>query len=516
MVMTMAKRVRTQPKIADVIALAGALDRDEQRAKGDGTARERQIAQGLSGGTGDRLAVALTWLEAVEKDDDAIRAIHQHAETAIHLTGFLLGVAGILLGWGAALTAFYFDGSGRVNVVSVLALLVALPALLITPFVIAALPSWIILKIPGAALVAALSRAISPGRLAPWLWRVFPRDLRDAMALVSGRMGRHHQLYASLQKWAMLRWSQLFAVAFQSAALIACLVLVVFTDLAFGWSTTLTTGSAALDAQRVHRITSGLATPWAWALDDALPSLELIEQSRYYRVASGSVSRAEAARLGSWWKFVALTIAVYGLLPRVITLAIAHSRLQAAARAAFLAAPGLSAVLRRIHRAQIETRAVEPEAVNEGAPPIGRAERAAQRVSPDIRAVINWSGVPVDASLFATTFPGARVFEAGGASAVQQDVALAKKLGDASGPGDVVIVVKAWEPPLMEFIDFLDTIREARGGESDMLFVLPVGLDHMDRLGAGTPAQLKVWREKLAVVRDPRLRVAVTLEEVRS
>lgn len=514
MVVWMAQRVRTQPEIPDIVALASALDHDEQRAMGEAGALDQQIARGLPEGTGDRVVVALAWLDAVESQNETVRAIHQRAETALHLTGFLICAVAVLLGWGTALAAFYFDGSGRVNVVSVLALLVALPALLILPFIIATLPLEVVGRIPGATVLAALSRAISPGRLAPLLWRVFPRDLRDAVALVSGRLVRHQRLYASVQKWALLRWSQLFAVTFQVTALIACLVLVVFTDLAFGWSTTLTTGSAALDAQRVHRVVSGIAAPWSWAIDDASPSLELIEQSRYYRVASGSVSRADAARLGSWWRFVALTIAVYALLPRVITLAVAQARLRAAARAAVRAEPGLSAVLRRLHRAQIETRAVEPEVSKEDAPRQGSDEPAAHPAAGNVQAVVNWSGVPVRPELFATAFPGAQIFEAGGAAAVQDDVALANRLGKAAG--DLMIVVKAWEPPLMEFVDFLNTLREARDGDPVMLFVLPLGLDHATEMGAATPAQLKVWRDKLTATGDPWLRVAATMEEVRS
>jgi hypothetical protein len=338
--------------------------------------------------------------------------------------------------------------------------------------------------------------------------------LRDAVELVSGRVASHGRLYSSVQKWAILRWSQLFAVTFQITALVACLVLVVFTDLAFGWSTTLTTGNASLDAQRVHRITSVIAVPWSRALDDALPSLELIEQSRYYRVAVGSVSRADAARLGSWWRFVALSIAVYGLLPRLITLVIAYSRLRTATRAAVGAEPGLTAVLRRIHRAQIETQAAQPEAAGEVTSRIGSAEAVAAEAAGVVRAVINWSGVPVAPERFRAAFPDAQVFDAGGAAAVQEDVALAKKLGEIAGGGDILIAVKAWEPPLMEFIDFVNTLRDARAGRSAMLFVLPVGLDHGAEPGAASSPQLKLWRDRLAALGYPYLRVVATPQEV--
>src|SRR5690606_41608770 len=142
------------------------------------------------------------------------------------------------------------------------------------------------------------------------------------------RAGRHQRVYAGVQKWALLRWSQTFALWFQLTALAVSLVLVVFTDLAFGWSTTLTTGDPLLDARRVHRATAVVAAPWRWIIPDAQPSLELIEESRYFRAASGAVSAREAARLGGWWRFVVLTIVVYGVLPRVITLGLAEARLR--------------------------------------------------------------------------------------------------------------------------------------------------------------------------------------------
>jgi hypothetical protein len=314
-----------------------------------------------------------------------------------------------------------------------------------------------------------------------------------------------------------LHWSQLFAVAFQLTAVAASLVLVVFTDLAFGWSTTLTTGDAALDAQRVHRVTSRMAVPWSWAVEDAQPSLALIEESRYYRVASEPVSRAQAARLGGWWKFVILTMAVYGLGPRLLTLALARSRLRAAARAVVIMAPGVSALLRRIHRATIETRATESEADYDSAMRAERPEHALPRASGNIRAVVNWSEVPVNATVLAAEFPHARVFGAGGATSVQEDIALAKRLGQlpGGGGGDVLVLVKAWEPPLMEFLDFLKTLRSALGGET-MIVVYPVGLDDSGGLGPAAPAQLKLWRGKLAGIGDGWLRVTANREEVAS
>jgi hypothetical protein len=500
--------------VADIVALARALERDERRASGASTWAEREVARVMAGSPADPAAVGLAWLEAVKSENADIRSLHQRAESALHLTSLLVAAAAAVVGCAATLGAFYFDGSGRVNVVSVLAFLVVLPALFLVPFAIAALPGRIVRAMPGFTALAALARATNSSRLVPVLARVLPQDLRQSVALVSGRMAGHQRLHSALQKWAMLRWSQLFALTFQLTAVVASIILVVFTDLAFGWSTTLTTGSAALDAQRAHRITSALAAPWRWAWPDSVPSLALIEESRYFRVASAAVSREDAARLGNWWPFVVMAVLVYGLLPRVITFTLASARLRAAARAAVIAAPGLSAVVRRIHRAEIETRSPEPERADVQVLP-GDSGRTEPRRAAGVRAVVKWSGVPASDELIGTTFPGAGIFAAGGAAPVQEDVALARRLGTTAG-GDVVILVKAWEPPLMEFIDFVTTLRQAFASEPVMCFVLPIGLDHDVAPGPALPAQVKVWRDKLATVGDPWLRVAAEAGEVRS
>jgi hypothetical protein len=522
---------RSQPELAEIVALARALDREDQQSPAELLARDRRLASTLPAATDDRVAVGLAWLDAVESEDQAVRTVHQRAETALHLTGFFIVLAGIVLGWGATLGAFYFDGSGRVNAVSVLALLVALPGLFILPFLIAALPPSVAERVPGVRLITALSSAFSPGRLAPLVWRLFPSDLREPMALLSGRMGKHHRLYGDLQRWAVLRWSQHFAVAFQLTALVACLVLVVFTDLAFGWSTTLTTGDASRDAQRVHRLTTVIATPWAWVIEEAQPSLQLIEESRYFRVTAEPVSSAQAARLGEWWKFVVLTIAVYGLLPRILTVTLAHFQLRAAARAAMLEAPGLSAVLRRLHRSQIETVALVPESADSRTWVPGADNGALKEMLGSVSAVVNWAGVPLETAVLVAQLPKAKFFHAGGTSPLADDLALVRKIGAETRDdgASVLIVVKSWEPPLMEFMDFVTTLRAALPAKSSLIQVLPVGLEGSRSspsleqasassatavLPAATSAQLKLWRDRLHTLGDPWLRVAQNLGEI--
>ena len=102
--------------------------------------------------------------------------------------------------------------------------------------------------------------------------------------------------------------------------------LVVFSDVAFAWSTTL----VDLDAARFHALVTALARPWAWLWRDAVPSLALVEATRSrlegaYVQHAGGGRAVDPALVGGWWRYLLAAIA-YGLLPRALALAVARLR----------------------------------------------------------------------------------------------------------------------------------------------------------------------------------------------
>jgi hypothetical protein len=510
---------RRKPELPDVATLAMALEAEDRENEAARMTHARQLSPRLAEVPPDDIpAMMLAWLDARQESAPHLQKLHQQADSAWRLTGSAIALMGALVGAFTTLGVFYFDGAGRVNVVAVLAVLVGLPALLLVPWALAALPSRLTQRIPGLAVLAVFGRMVNGGRLARGLWRVFPSSLREAMAVIFGQAGSHQARYASLQRWALLRWSQLFALSFQTAALAACLMLVVFTDLAFGWSTTLTTGDSTQDAQRVHRITSALATPWRGFDPAASPTLALIEESRFFRVAAEPVSSTEAARLGGWWRFVALTLLVYGVLPRAVTLAIATVQFQRSLRTTFSNHPGARAVLRRLHRASLATAAETPEMSPDSAsnaPDVGTENNGATTAEP-IAAVVKWSSVPLPAGAEQRWWPTAPVFDAGGGASVAADTQTVDRVAAITreGSGAVLIAVKAWEPPLMDFIDFVVALRAKDKGPPATIFVLPVGLAEEDTWPTATPVHWQVWQRKLATVGDPWLRVVADPAEV--
>src|SRR5690606_26830214 len=86
----------------------------------------------------------------------------------------------------------------------------------------------------------------NPAALAEALFRRLAPDSRIATQILGAGIGRTAS--GRFAKWQMLTWSQAAAVAFNVTALLTAFLLITFTDLAFGWSTTL-----ALDPAEVSR-----------------------------------------------------------------------------------------------------------------------------------------------------------------------------------------------------------------------------------------------------------------------
>ncbi|MDM3871932.1 DUF2868 domain-containing protein [Porticoccus sp. W117] len=111
---------------------------------------------------------------------------------------------------------------------------------------------------------------------------------------------------ASLIKPFLLWRMQWLAVAFQLGVVVGFLLLALFQDLAFAWSSTLVERGGWMDDFLVL-----LSTPWNWFLP--APSEALLTHSHFYRGSEGF----DAELLRQWWSYIAMAMITYGLLPRV-------------------------------------------------------------------------------------------------------------------------------------------------------------------------------------------------------
>ena len=504
------------PDVASVVDLALQVDSDGRMTAEQLRRRDRMIGRELESLKDSPGRQILAWLSQVSGEDAS--GLGSSVTRALRVGTLLLGLAGMVLGAITAAAIFYYNGQQPVNVIHVLAVFVALQLILVMVLVLTLLPRSLLRWIPGSATVLETLSMLSPGRLQKIASRHLPEKYRHRAATLLGTSRAHRLLFGRLEKWLVVSSSQLFAVAFNCGALLSCLYLVFFSDLAFSWNTTL-----QITASDIHSLTSFLSTPWRNLVPDADPSLALIEASRYYRLkegllpTAGQVAGTGPALLGGWWPFLVMSMFVYGLLPRVVLWAFSRWRLQSAINGTVLHLPGVRNILARMNREFVATQAREAE-VLAAQPPGETAAAPIHHLQGTACTLISWSDVPRDEESLsrsavrtwgcATT----GVLAAGGANSLARDEEVIARAVSLSAGGGVIVFVRAWEPPLDEFLDFLGELRAAVSGGTPIV-VAPLGMN--DRPGRASPeeAHLDMWRKGLAPLGDPWLSIEQLREE---
>jgi len=491
-----------QIDLGRVVDLASQLEADATLDADALRRRDRTLGRALSARVDDATDRVSAWLDGLREGSGP--SAGERALRAQRVLRTLLALAGLGIGVGTALAVFAYDGSHPVNVVQVLAVFVALQLATLVATAVIALPEAWRRRVPGLAALQDVLRLVSPGRAAPALRRALGAEQREAFDRAAGLAQRHQRLYGDAQKWALLVGSQLFAVSFHVAALVTAMALVGFSDLAFGWSTTL-----EVDGARLHGVSNALSSVWARAIPDAVPTRELIEQTRYFRGAAGTP--VDPQQSAAWWRFLLACMACYGLAPRVLVLAFANWRQRVALARVFASLPGVAELRDRLDSRWVATVAAEEERES---PLSSAGARAARQTRPARVTAVRWSGVPIEedaVSVLVRDTLGAEVDGqlAGGAGASLDDSQLIEAL--AAVDAAPLFLVKAWEPPILEVLDLLTELRAACG-EGRPILVWPLSLDEEDRLVPARGADAKTWARRLDAVGDPWLDVVIRTE----
>lgn len=186
---------------------------------------------------------------------------------------WLLWPLALLLGFLVAAGSLSYSPGGRINVLWIWLLWAGLPLL--------------------GSLASVWAMYFGSGR--PWLfrWRRYQVQWHPSVR----------------QRLEMLTLLQSFWLLTGLGMLLGYWLLLLFTDLAFGWSSTLID-----DRQTLVSLTRFVAAPWQWLWPAAVPDAALIEATRYLRIAPGG----DAAQAGNWWPFLMASLLCYNLLPRLL------------------------------------------------------------------------------------------------------------------------------------------------------------------------------------------------------
>lgn len=474
----------------DAIDVPVWLEADRATPYAERARRDREVARALPSQASALTRTRLWWRAVAPGEAGALGA---RLDRLRALVSAVMAAAGALTGVAVALAAFAYDGSEPVNVVRLLALLVGLQLVLLV-FTLLLLPG----RVPGFRGLQDLPVALNPGAWAYGAFRKLARAPHEVAPLLDRPSSR--TAAGRFARWQLVYWSQTAAVAFNVAAIVTAVALVTFSDLAFGWSTTL-----EADPALVGRVVRAVAWPWHAWLPAAVPSAELVAQSQFFRLeGGGSAVPAAPGALGAWWPFTVAALVTYGLVPRLALLGLAAVRLRAATAALLLDDARVTALLDRMSAPAIETAA----AVHDDTPPAG-TDRAAGALPPiaGSAAALIWEGGTNAAAAkdYARRHLGLeiRTLVEAGAGPLASDRAALERLA-ADGAPTILVLTPAWEPPLLALLDVLAELRRLVGPAVSIVIVLVP-----DGERAVTDVERATWERAVGRLADPKLYVEV-------
>lgn len=416
----------TRPDIQDLYRLAGQLERDQGVAVAELRARDRAIA--LDCANDAELPRLLCWLDAVAPAAAPSKPL---SEASVALLARLLAVLA-----GFAAMAGFLLGSDRalVNVFLFLVLFVLSQGLLC---LLAAVLMW--RSVRGHVPMAL------PFNPARWILR---RSLPDS---------RYLRELQPLLRLLLLRYSQELGALFTLAAALAFLLVPALGEFSFVWGSTFQPG-----AELVQGLMDALAWPWATWLPAATVAPEVVASSRFHP-ALVNLDQAGIASMRGWWLFLFLCLLCYALLPRLLLWGVSKLLARRLLVRSFVHYPGSELVLARMGAPLLRTQAATPATgqprPESAPPPESPPPRDERLLLVDYGAALGHDG-PLHYEQLLPVPPERRLTI--GVGTLAEDLAQLQAL-DLAGCSRLLLVVRAWEPPMAELLDALTPLAELPG-----------------------------------------------------
>ena len=422
---------------------------------------------------------------------------------------FLLSFIG---GWGAALSYLHYAGKTPVNVATFLALFVVSQLLVLTILLFFLAAGRLRTRPPLPLTYGLVRRMVF--FLAAKISRLAPQTGPGRhLAAISGNIHRYSELYGPIFILPFFLLVQLAAIGFNLGVEAAILLKVVGTDVAFGWQSTLQAG-----AEGVFHLVRLIALPWSWALPAGIgyPTLDQIQGSRM--VLKEGIYHLSTGALASWWPFLCLCVAFYGLLPRLLLYISGRMALDRLLRRLPFDAAAHRQLLHAMTTPRLATTAAveqkgehkQPPAESEPEPEpaqvvgTGGGGQALVLIADEIFSDCPWEEFAELAHRRTGVQPGKYlVFDEPG----DDEELFFHEIKQALGPdiNSVLILQEAWQPPIEEFFAFLDDLRAIIGKKLLITILL---------IGKPTPHTLltevrdrdyTIWQQKIIAQGDPYL-----------
>jgi len=385
-----------------------------------------------------------------------------------------LAIIAFFLGFFSGVGLLSYSGHEPVNVIYFMAMVVLLPLATMT---------LTLFSMFRAHASQSLLVHISPAFWMEKMLRFLPKNARSSL--------QELKINPLLSNWLIIKRSQLIAFIFSLGLLVALLGMVITKDIAFAWSTTL-----QVSPKEFHALLQLLAFAWRDFFPWAVPSVDLIEQSQYFRLGEKLDTQMiqNASKLGEWWKFLAFATLFYAILLRLGMWLLSTFGFKKALKRSFLSLEGVSRLLREMNEPIITTSATKEE--RDFMPKGSHTMQEIEDLDSSYDRTLGWAmsdeALRVLNDSMKVITPMA--FDVGGTNSLEEDSEIISKCR-----GEVLFYVKSWEPPTMDFVDFLEALTEA----VDKVILAPVGTAEDTYLPKSR--ELEMWGRKLQTLNSDKV-----------
>lgn len=411
-----------------------------------------------------------------DKHLDALHAprLSQEISKYLYSVTLILGILSLIIGVFSGVGLLNYGGKEPVNVVYFI-VMVAL-----VPLVTMSMAIWSMFK---ASKQQSVLVHISP---AYWMEKII-----HFLPNTSQNLLKNIRISPLLLNFLIIKRSQLLALLFSIGLFIALIWKVSTQDLAFVWSTTL-----QVSPSDFHSFLKGVAFAWRDLVPSALPSLELVEQSQYLRLG-GKINDQmvhNAVLLGQWWKFLAIATLFYAIFLRILIWLLASFGLRQAIDKSINNLSGASRVLYEMSTPLVSSQSAQIEKS------FTRSDVSYSRITTSMDgsydSVLGWamSDDEIIITNDALGILSQNIADVGGTNKLAQDRAIIERQS-----GNILLLVKAWEPPTMDIVDFIYDLSN----KVTKITLLPIGTSD---LGYECDSrEFDVWARKMQSIDNKKV-----------
>ena len=460
------------------------------------------------------------WLETRREKSGTKQLLGELFHSTLNILKWALAILGAFSGMGFALSLLQYDGKLPINIAYSIGWLIVLQVVIFILLLTVGMWHKFVPRFFTSLWWDYLSRLLLS--LKPGMSKATehtPSELRERMYALCGQLKIQSSIYGNLFLLMISPITLLFGLCFNIAALVVTLIKLSFTDVAFGWQSTL------LVPEQIHWLVKVIACPWSWINifreGIGVPTLQQVQDSQIIlqQVASNP-------HLTSWAYFLCLGLLFYGVLPRILLWGFSlWKQHHALKQLSFSHAPCRELLSRMLipqvdFRARTETSCEEDKDVPVPMPPPENekdipvpmpspenGEEAVALLEEDLLEEVSLATIQALGQKLFQLSIGEILTVGGSFKREEESLKRLEQRQWSHNSGAALLILSAWQPPIEEKLELLRHLRRILPKHGRIILLL-IGKPQPNNIFTPPkPTDYDIWKQRTQALGDPWLEI---------